>query len=415
MKTKTIFKKSAVLITVIVLAVVMSLATVMALATDGAEDFAGVSVSTSGNINLKFYYDSIGSADSVVYTVGGKTVTVAKEDLKTDASGKYVVEVPLAAAQMTENVTVYTKTGDATGTPHTWTVKKYADKVLANEGMSVHHKAIRSMLTYGAMAQQFFGVNTGDLAVNGVYYGGTSPVANLTSFSALTDSGSVTDGTNIKYSSLDVSAASYTWMRFYFNYTGSAAENLTATISRGGNVLAENVEVKYNAEYGYYVEINNISAKLYNTPYTVVVTDGTGDSLTMTKSVGNWLLTALNSGSDAQKSIAKTMYQYYLMIAGVELDTASCAHTNVHYIQRDSRTYSLVCSDCFFEDTTEIPQGAGLYNSAFDIEAWRAGLTVDGGIAVDENGKSFSQIGREMGCSYKTISTIYNRAKENEL
>lgn len=35
--------------------------------------------------------------------------------------------------------------------------------------------------------------------------------------------------------------------------------------------------------------------------------------------------------------------------------------------------------------------------------------------AVDEDGKSFSQIGREMGCSYKTISTIYNRAKENEL
>ena len=35
--------------------------------------------------------------------------------------------------------------------------------------------------------------------------------------------------------------------------------------------------------------------------------------------------------------------------------------------------------------------------------------------AVDEEGKSFSQIGREMGCSYKTISNIYYRAKENEL
>lgn len=34
--------------------------------------------------------------------------------------------------------------------------------------------------------------------------------------------------------------------------------------------------------------------------------------------------------------------------------------------------------------------------------------------AVDEEGKSFSQIGREMGCSYKTISNIYYRAKGDE-
>ena len=31
--------------------------------------------------------------------------------------------------------------------------------------------------------------------------------------------------------------------------------------------------------------------------------------------------------------------------------------------------------------------------------------------AVDEEGKSFSQIGRELGCNYKTISHIYYKTK----
>lgn len=49
------------------------------------------------------------------------------------------------------------------------------------------------------------------------------------------------------------------------------------------------------------------------------------------------------------------------------------------------------------------PKGSSWYQSAEKIVK-----------AVDEDGKSFSQIGREMGCSYKTISAIYNKAKEQE-
>jgi hypothetical protein len=343
MKTKTIFKKSAILVTVLVLAVVMSLATVVAMAAEtNGETFEGVSVSTSGNVILKFYYSNLGNADSVVYTVEGEDpVTVAKDAI-TNVDGMYIVEVPLAAAEMTKDVTVYTMTGEVQGTPHTWSVKKYADILLGSKDYASYHKDLRALLLYGAEAQKVFEVKMDELASDGVFYNNTTPIANVTSLAGIKEGSASSTGTNLEYKSVDASAASYTWLKFYFTYEGEGT--LTATVEREG-LKPQKVAVQKDS-YGYYVLVNNISATRYNTPYTVKVTDG-AETLTMTKSVGNYLVAALNKEDRAD--IAKAMYQYYLMTADVKLDTASCAHKNIHYISVGENEFTTVCSDCFAE------------------------------------------------------------------
>ena len=293
MKTKTIFKKSAILFTVIALAVVMTIVAVAATAGANNETLAGVSVSTSGNVMLKFHYSDLGNAENVVYEVEGKApVTLTADEVKANGN---VVEVSLAAAEMTKDVTVYTKKGDVEGTRHTWSVKKYADKALNSEAFKDYHKALRALLVYGAEAQGFFAndpnldVNIDELASDGVFYNGTSPIAKLTAFNGVSDGSA--DSTNtavLAYKGIEVSASSYTWIKFYFDYNGDGTP--TATVSREG-LSAQQTTVGKDSN-GYFVKINNVSAKLYNTPYTVVVTAADGTTLTMQKSVANWFVAA---------------------------------------------------------------------------------------------------------------------------
>jgi hypothetical protein len=166
MRVKNKFTKAALFIAVMLLTVVLSICTVFTVmaAENNTEKFAGVSVSTSGDIVLKFHYSDLGNAENVVYEVEGKApVTLTADEVKENGN---VVEVSLAAAEMTKDVTVYTKKGDVEGTSHTWSVKKYADKALNSEAFKDYHKALRALLVYRAMAQEHFSVNNPNLDVN---------------------------------------------------------------------------------------------------------------------------------------------------------------------------------------------------------------------------------------------------------
>jgi hypothetical protein len=84
----------------------------------------------------------------------------------------------------------------------------------------------------------------------------------------------------------------------------------------------------------------------------------------MQKSVANWFVAALADENATNDNIAKAMYQYYRTVSGV-IDTASCAHKNVHYIMKSSDTYVMACSDCFRESTYTVSTNVEYFKNEF--------------------------------------------------
>ena len=286
---KVFTKKRVLLMLALTLLVVAAVAIALPTVAAEPEQFYGVNVSTSGNVSLNFFYTSLGEADSVcVIERNSKGDLLSKQSVDVDSlpveNGRYVVSVQLAAAEMTNYVTVYTeKNGVKLGESHTYSVKQYADEVLAKEDYSEYHAAVRAMLNYGAMAQAHFGVNSESLANDSIYRGGTNPINAVTDIDCTAPSW--TDGTTLTFKGYEAVLDTKTAFRVYFAYSGSASPG--ATVEREG-LAATYTSVYFDSSRGlYYVRINNIAATLYDKQYTVKVTDGS-DSLTVTASVLNY-------------------------------------------------------------------------------------------------------------------------------
>ena len=315
------------------------------------ESFLGVSVSEKGDVSLNFYYSSLGNADSVAVKVCSpegeikSRYTVAKDDIVTDEEGRAVVCVRLAAVQMTDVVTVVTqKNGKDIGEEHTYSVRAYADRVLADFSNKSYHGAIRAMLNYGAMAQRHFGINTSAIANADIYRGNTNPINAVNDIEC--PDPEWTDGEKITLVGYEAFLENNTNFRFYFTYSGDS--ELSATVLRDG-LDEQSTTVRYDEEEGrYFVRIADIAPTLYAEQYTVKVSDGE-DTLTVKASLLNYADSLLNSSetTDSQKNAARAMYQHYVHLSGNYPDRTTCAHATVHKESSNNNTATAeVCSLC---------------------------------------------------------------------
>ncbi len=316
------------------------------------ESYIGAMVSEDGSVSLSFLYASLGQADSVAVirtSPDGEVISrsvIKKENIPTDAEGRFVIKVELAAAQMSDSITVYTqKNGAKIGEEHTYSVKSYAERVLADRSLSEHHKALKSLLNYGAMAQSYFGVNTSALANADLYESGTNPIGAVSDISCAAPVW--TEGDNIIFTGYEAILDSATAFRIYFSYQGD--ENLlVATVEREG-IDPQASRVYFDSESGYYyVKISNIAPTLYGERYTVKVTDG-AEELCVSASILNYLDNVIASGNttDAQKNTARAMYQHYMWLAGENPAADECEHAIIHQESTNGATATAyVCSSC---------------------------------------------------------------------
>ena len=315
------------------------------------ESFYGVSASMDGTVSINFYYSDLGDADSVVVIKKGpdgaekSTARINVGDITVNASGKYTVKVPMAAAEMTDYVTVYTeKNGAKLGKAITYSVASYANAILSNDKYETYHNAMRAMLNYGAMAQSHFDVNTGSLANSGIYKNNSNPVSAVTDINCAAPS--LNNGTNIKFTEYSAVLESATALKFYFTYEG--AGNLSATIVRDG-IDVQNTAVCYDSAKGcYYVCIGNIAPTLYAKQYTVTVTDGS-ETITAKASVLNYLddVIASETMTDSQKNVARAMYNHYVWTAKAAPAITACSHASLHQESANGgESTAYVCSVC---------------------------------------------------------------------
>ena len=366
MKTMKFFKKPALLLSIVVLAALLAVAAIAGVGYvangDGAgadlgEELVNVSASTSGKIRLNFYYTTYGSATEFVAEVTDPdtgdvtTQTFAVGSLEQNNNGAYRVPVALAPSEMTHSVKVYAKNGDVVSNEAvTYSVAQYAKDVLADASKAEYHDAMRALLNWGTMAQSRFGDATKTPANAGIFVRNSNPIFNLNSISA--ESGSLQNGTTITGDTMnfELSADNNAFI-FYVNYTGEG--ELTATVAKDGGEAKE-TRVEKVAEGRYRVKIVNVSPNLFNTPYTVTITDG-NDTFVAKKAVVEYLSVLLaqcnDDGNLSTGNVVRAMYQLYQITAG-ETGADTCTHGRTNFIYwaaAGNGTAYVKCSKCFTE------------------------------------------------------------------
>lgn len=243
-------------------------------------------VSLQDDIAVNFVM-SLGSEDRV--TINGNAVEpVANGD------GTSTITVHLAAAQMTDELWI-----DINGTvmSKSYSVRKYADVILANDSYAEYHDLVKYMLAYGGAAQTYFDYNTENPANDGIAVHIKNPDALLVSMN-------VSDN----LSSLNFYGASLLFrnriaVRFYF-----AGEVTGISFMYNGDsyqpVLGDNGL--------YYIEITGITPQALGDALTVIVSDG-ADILRVTYSPLAYMIRMYEktSSSDTTKVLMQALYGYY--------------------------------------------------------------------------------------------------------
>lgn len=238
--------------------------------------------------NFHMQYDQSVSDDAQVHvTVAGQTQVFAKAD---------VISVHIAAAQMTDDVTVQVIDGENASQQTSYTVAQYAYQVLQDETMSNCHELVRQMLCYGAAAQSYFAYNTDRLADGDITDIRQEEVP-AEADAAITIADELAE--------MDFYGATLLFrnkiaLRLYF----TAAEDITGyTFTANGKTLTP-----VEKDGKYCVEIGDILPQDLDKPITVTV----GEGLSVTYSPMHYMINMSKRGSETMKALAKALYNYHL-------------------------------------------------------------------------------------------------------
>lgn len=249
------------------------------------ESVSGYSVSLHGDIAVNFYMklsDEI-IQDTTAYMEftmpNGRVSKVMIGDAKVDAgSGNYVFSCDVSAAEMADTIKAQIITSAGETQEYTYTVKTYADYILAHTDVAEYAKAaplVKAMLNYGGYSQKQFNHNTSVMANAGLYDEATDPV--LTENVTIDDKytfNAPKDDIGLKYYGSSLLLNSNTTVRHYFTITGEETfsdvkENYTFTIS-DGTVLTPKMNNGMVC-----VDIVDIKAAELDNMFTMTVTKGT--------------------------------------------------------------------------------------------------------------------------------------------
>ena len=327
-------------------------------------------VTAGGDVKMHFAYSDFDGAKAIVAEVYpmGATEAAARYEYPVDELTGNTVTVPLSPDMMRHNVKVYgiNEEGVA-GQSKAYSVYQYIKTILGMSEYEDQHNAMRTLLNWGALAEMHFNKKSASQISYGYFTHGTNPAAAVTeSFAEETDG--VVNGETVKVAGYQLFLEQgNTFLRMYFTYQGE--ERLTATIQKDGEEVADSsvaiVHKDKDEANLYYVNINNVGVAVYDAEYTVTVKAGE-DSASVTKTALEYLNTIafdtkLLGFTETQKTLAKSMYQFYVHAKGKA--PTECAHEFKHKSIENNKEYD-VCSNCFekFETHNVITSGKTVNN-----------------------------------------------------
>ena len=243
------------------------------------------------------------SADAVMYVTDGYgTHQYPLSDADQDVSGNYIFTARLAAAQLSDIITLQLRDGEAQGPAHTYTAVEYADTVLQGEYSDSTKALVKAMLNYGAAAQNYFAYNTDNLANSGYEDSDTVEIPAVNASNMVSGSAE-----GISFYGASLVFQSKVAVRFYFTISADV-ENYT--FSTGSTpVLKDGM---------YYVEVSGINPQDYDEIITLIV----NDSLTVNYSPLTYISRQYNKSADAKLvDLVAAMYRYYQTAENYKAET----------------------------------------------------------------------------------------------
>lgn len=344
------------------------------------DKLAAMNVELSGKVKMLLYFTDVENVDRYEVNVDGSVRTTYVKDMETSEKGgktRYLLEVPLVAAQQALKVTITPYAADGTaGKVREYSIRDYYDRAVVQGISEKAQAALQSMLNYGAMAQLRFNYKTETLANEGLYFGSTNPVNNMSvdnMYGIKSEKMDSTDENQLAFTQLNGYLEESVGLRCYLDYTGDY-KNLKVTIDGlncGNDVFCDND--KDSANYGkYYVLIDNVPATKFNHQYKITVTDGTY-SANMKCSVLNYIVKLIeNSDNSAVRNAAYSMFEYYVkmreyMYPSEEVagKPTTCTHDRSYV---DATTYRELCSTCG-KDISHVGNGedVGIVDNAANL------------------------------------------------
>ncbi len=232
----------------------------------------------------------------ICVTLNGETTIYSAAELPTDEAGRPVFTVCMAAAQMTDAITVQVKNGEDAAPAKDYTVRQYCDSVLADSEMSAYHAIVKELLRYGSAAQTYFGYHTDDLADSGLTL--DEPVAIPETAPEVSVSGSAE---GVAFYGASLLFRNRIALRFYF--TGDLSG---CTVQVGGKTYTP---IEKNGLS--YIEIADILPQNLDEAITVQVLSGSS-TLTVTYSPISYMVRMSAKGTESLAALLTALYNYHL-------------------------------------------------------------------------------------------------------
>ena len=324
---------------VLVMIITMLPATVFA--TSETDVFAGWSLTLGEDIGVNFYLSQTAADYTVDITVAGNEAayTTATKD------GYYVVSVNVAAAQMTDLITLTVTNGEQVMHTGEYSVRQYAEIILTGAYDDEVKQMAKQMLNLGAAAQTYFAYNTGMLANKD--YEIDTPAAVPTEVPAIALEDNL-DGVSLYGMSLLFQ--SKTAVRFYFVVDGNVADYTFK--------VKETEYTPVKKDDLYYVEVGNINPQDLGSEMTVTV----NDALTVSYNPLTYIVRKYNSDSTsaALKNLVQALYGYHLEALEyqeyqkiIQVGALQQHSNNTPWVKSDSETFIYFNTDAYTATTGE--------------------------------------------------------------
>lgn len=213
------------------------------------------------------------------------------------------IQFDVAAAQMTEGITICTVSGNGTRyKTKTYSVRQYADSILSGSYDEAIKNLVIEMLQYGAMAQSYFNYRTQDFANDGIADSAAKDLPDST------DEISVCGNVN----GVSFYGASFLYrnriaMRYYFS-----GDITDCSFSANGTSLTPIFK-----DSMHYIELTNILPQDLDQQITLTVTDAEGNILSVTYGPMNYMIRMYAKGDEDLMSLLHALYNYHLAAKAV--------------------------------------------------------------------------------------------------
>ena len=216
--------------------------------------------------------------------------------LTPNAEGLYLISVNVAAAQMTEQISLQLVIDGLEGQAVTYTIAQYADTILKGDYTDKAKNMVKYMLHYGAAAQEYFDVNTDNLANTGYELEYTAQLP--AEYPQVAVEGSL-DGVRFYGASLRMD--NQIAVRYYF--TANSMEGVSFAVSGKDCTTGEKDGM-------FYVEIAGINPYEYADAIVLSAVKGE-ESLKVTYSPLTYIVRMSNNGSSEMKALVNALYGYH--------------------------------------------------------------------------------------------------------